>query len=273
MEEADSDLESMSDDEVMSISGNEDEEADSDRELSVADEIEDDKVIDTLVSITNKEGTHTTIFVAFDPKVSSMYASSSSPITFQGDVQAMIAKAIWEKKNIPRRTIHHLYALGALQRIDFFVAHVHNLGLFLLDKFVDKMDSSTPRMVADAFEERMPELLSDDLKNIFPHILNDSAKKLVSKFDKRSAICYFEKKLRKSIRKKVGKSVQRNVKEHISAVNGLLRDILVVTTKHLQTKVERTSADLHELVELVRQLMRIVDSVVPYVNAATEGEK
>ncbi|GKG11367.1 hypothetical protein Tco_0342767 [Tanacetum coccineum] len=99
MEEADSDLESMFDDEVMSISGNEDEEADSDRELSVADEIGDDKVIDTLVRITNTEGTHTTIFVAFDPKVPSMYASSSSPITFQEDVQAMIAKAIWEKKN------------------------------------------------------------------------------------------------------------------------------------------------------------------------------
>ncbi|GKE32804.1 hypothetical protein Tco_1452126, partial [Tanacetum coccineum] len=70
-EEADSDLESMPDDEIMSVSGNEDEEADSDRELSVADEIEVDKVIDTLVSIANKEGTDTTIFVASDPTISS----------------------------------------------------------------------------------------------------------------------------------------------------------------------------------------------------------
>ncbi|GJV15598.1 retrovirus-related pol polyprotein from transposon TNT 1-94 [Tanacetum coccineum] len=51
------------------------------------------------------------------------------------------------------------------------------------------------------------------------------------------------------------------------------RDILVVKAQHLQTKLERTSADLHELVELVRQLVRIVDSLAPLVNAATEGEK
>ncbi|GJW93967.1 retrovirus-related pol polyprotein from transposon TNT 1-94 [Tanacetum coccineum] len=55
MEEADSELESMPNDEVISILGNEDEEEDSDRELSIADEIDADKVIDTLVSIANKE--------------------------------------------------------------------------------------------------------------------------------------------------------------------------------------------------------------------------
>ncbi|GKC54548.1 hypothetical protein Tco_1077293, partial [Tanacetum coccineum] len=48
-----------------------------------------------------------------------------------------------------------------------------------------KMDSSVPRMVADAFEEMMPELLSDTLKNILPQLLNDSIKKLMPKFDKR----------------------------------------------------------------------------------------
>nr|GEX26804.1 hypothetical protein [Tanacetum cinerariifolium] len=59
------------------------------------------RLFDTLVSIANKEGIDTTVFAASDPTVSSMYASSSVPITTQKDVQALIAKAVWEKKNIP----------------------------------------------------------------------------------------------------------------------------------------------------------------------------
>ncbi|GJU91671.1 hypothetical protein Tco_1304094 [Tanacetum coccineum] len=51
------------------------------------------------------------------------------------------------------------------------------------------------------------------------------------------------------------------------------KDILVFNAKTLQTKVERTSNDLHELVEQVTQLVRIVDLVAPLANAATEGEK
>ncbi|GKB90989.1 hypothetical protein Tco_0963261 [Tanacetum coccineum] len=45
MEEVDFDLESMHDDEIMSMSGNKDEEADSNREFSIADEIKANKLI------------------------------------------------------------------------------------------------------------------------------------------------------------------------------------------------------------------------------------
>nr|GEV30396.1 hypothetical protein [Tanacetum cinerariifolium] len=51
------------------------------------------------------------------------------------------------------------------------------------------------------------------------------------------------------------------------------RDILAVNAKHLHTKVDRTLVDLHELLGLVSQLVRIVDSVAPPANAATEREK
>ncbi|GJS09607.1 hypothetical protein Tco_0366403 [Tanacetum coccineum] len=51
------------------------------------------------------------------------------------------------------------------------------------------------------------------------------------------------------------------------------KDILVINDKHLQTKVERTSTDLHELVGLGFQLVRIMDSVAPSANASTDGEK
>ncbi|GJS02844.1 hypothetical protein Tco_0319352 [Tanacetum coccineum] len=51
------------------------------------------------------------------------------------------------------------------------------------------------------------------------------------------------------------------------------KDILVVNAKHLQTKVDRTSADLHELVELVSQLVKLMDTSTPFTNATVEGEK
>ncbi|GJU79105.1 hypothetical protein Tco_1276175 [Tanacetum coccineum] len=304
MEEANFDLESMLDDEIMSVSGNEavllctcfsanfidclylgtritkphcqflfTEKANLDGELSMADEIE----------------------------VSSVYASSLSPTTSPGEVQALIAKVVWEKKNIPQRTIPHVQALGALQRykaiqikkalrsdplghfprrIYFLITHVHNLGLSLPDKFADKMDSSVPRMVANAIHERMPELISDTLKNILLQLLNDLVIKLMLKFDKR---------VKKTLKAEVPEVFLKHMYKEFNALNKLEsqrfvtlilhssvkapRDILVVNAKHLQTKVDRTSNDLQELVELVTQLMHIIDSVAPPTNATIEGEK
>ncbi|GKE79570.1 hypothetical protein Tco_1545690 [Tanacetum coccineum] len=86
MKEADSDLESMSGDEIMSVSGNEDDDSE---ELYVPDEIEADKVIDTLVSIANKEGIDTTVSAASDKT---------------------------EKKNIHRVKILNVQTLGAMRR-------------------------------------------------------------------------------------------------------------------------------------------------------------
>ncbi|GJS10865.1 copia protein [Tanacetum coccineum] len=97
----------------------EDEEADSDKELSIADEIEADKVIDTLVSIAKKEGIDTTIFAASDPKALS---------------------ALQRYKAIQLTKYPRSDPLGHLpKRMDFLIAHVHNLKLSLPDKFADKM--------------------------------------------------------------------------------------------------------------------------------------
>ncbi|GJT37687.1 hypothetical protein Tco_0937552 [Tanacetum coccineum] len=202
MEEADSDLESMPDYEI--------------------------------VQPCKQGDANTSISIASALQLSIVFASSSALVVSPGDVQALIAKLVWENKNICRRTIPHVQALGAMQRIDFLAALVYNLGLSLLDKFIDKRDSSVPRMVANAFEERMLKLLSDTLKNILPQLLNDSVKKLIPKFDKR---------------------VKKTLKAEVPKV------------------VEKTSSDLHELVELVCQLVRIVDLVAPPINDAIEGEK
>nr|GEV78135.1 hypothetical protein [Tanacetum cinerariifolium] len=79
----------------------------------------------------------------------------------------------------------------------------------------DEIVVNNPKMVDDAFEERILDLLSDTLKNILLQLLNDFVKKLMPKFDKR-------------------------VKKTLKA-------------EHLQTKVENSAFDLHELVNLKEQ--------------------
>nr|GEY61818.1 hypothetical protein [Tanacetum cinerariifolium] len=65
MEEAESNVESMSDDEILYIFGDDDEEfGDSENELYVVDEIVADNVIDELISKANTKDTHTIVFVA-----------------------------------------------------------------------------------------------------------------------------------------------------------------------------------------------------------------
>nr|GEV43627.1 hypothetical protein [Tanacetum cinerariifolium] len=111
MEEADSKLEYMPDDEIIYVLGNDDSDDDADDDdsdkPSVTDEIAADKVIDKLVSIANTRNV--------DANVPDSNASESDPL-----------------------------------------------------KFADKMDSTVPKLVADAFAEKMPDILSDSLKNIVP---------------------------------------------------------------------------------------------------------
>ncbi|GJV80127.1 hypothetical protein Tco_1515997 [Tanacetum coccineum] len=89
-------------------------------------------------------------------------------------------------------------------------------------------------------------------------------------------------------------TTKRNAKKQIRVVNDLLRwnakhlmqliqylekmlhstvqiprDILVVNAKQLQTKVENNAADIHKLVELVHEIMRLID-LVP---ASAKGEQ
>ncbi|GKA92300.1 hypothetical protein Tco_0814225 [Tanacetum coccineum] len=196
MEEAHPDLESMPDDEIMFVSRNDDEDDDS-KELFMADEIAADNLINKLISVANTRDANTNVFAATDLPISTVSASTSTTVTSPRDVQALIVKAVWEKKNIPRVKIPNRFVI-------------------------------------------------------------------------------LQKKLSKSMREIFGKYVMKNIKREIEEVNGLLGqcakhqmqlinyietilhssvkvpwDILVVDAKHLKTKVEKTSADLHELVELV----------------------
>nr|GEU35919.1 retrovirus-related Pol polyprotein from transposon TNT 1-94 [Tanacetum cinerariifolium] len=131
MEEADSDVESMLNDEILSISKDDDEEfGDSDNEFYVSNEVKVDIVADKSLM-------------------------RSDPLC-------------------------HLS-----RRMDFLVAHIHNLGKSLPDAFTDKMDLAIPRVVADALEERLSELLIDSLKASLPQLFIDLVKETLLDFNRR----------------------------------------------------------------------------------------
>ncbi|GJT06420.1 hypothetical protein Tco_0840882 [Tanacetum coccineum] len=266
VQKADFGLESMLDDEIMFVSRNEDEEADSDRELYVVDENEAIKVIDTLVSIANKEDTDTTISTTHDPTISYVFASSSAPNTSQRDALG----ALQQYKEIQITKVPGSDPLSHLpRRMDFLTTHVHNLGLSLLDKVADKMDSSVPRMMLDAFEKMMLELLSNTLKNILPHLLNDPVNKLMPKFDKR---------VKKTLKYEVLEVVLGPLYKEFNSLNKLEGQRFVILEKKLRNSIRNTiqKSILHssvKLVEIVTQLVHIIDSVATPVNTATKREQ
>nr|GEW87159.1 hypothetical protein [Tanacetum cinerariifolium] len=252
-EKADSDLKSMSDDEIMSVLRNEDEEADSDRELSVGDEIKVDKFIDTLVSISNKDGADTTVFAASDPTenqwkiadqkaktihISGIQLNNSKPNFYRPKLakennhgkgaSSMTKERETNCSNNIKSRVNYFEALNSLEE-DGNVDHIA--------KEVNKGLSCKPGSSRGVSGE------SNSM---------DSMDNFIS-------LCGGDQDLEED------KILHSSVK--------VAKYILVVNAKHLYTKVERTSNDLHELVELVTQLVRIVDLVSPPVNAATEGEK
>nr|GEV43629.1 hypothetical protein [Tanacetum cinerariifolium] len=48
---------------------------------------------------------------------------------------------------------------------------------------------------------------------------------------------------------------------------------MVVNAKHLQTKVENNASELHEMVDIIRDLVGLIDPVAQLVNAVTKGEE
>ncbi|GJW13570.1 hypothetical protein Tco_0017703 [Tanacetum coccineum] len=160
MEEAEYDVESMPDDEILSISKDDEELDDSDKELIVADEV-----------------------------VPSVSDSKPTPVMPMEDVQALVVRALWKKKNIP--------------------SHVHNLSKSLPGQFVDKMDSmlltDLVRKTLPWFNKRIKNVIQDEMPTILQaYVLKPLNKEFnaLNKLEcKRFAI--LEGSIRKSIYKNV----------------------------------------------------------------------
>ncbi|GKA99328.1 hypothetical protein Tco_0827265 [Tanacetum coccineum] len=276
IEEAESDLESMPDDDIMSISRDDDEELDDfDKEFSVADEVVVDTVIDEILIEINTEDTTTLVSVAPSTEVPSVSDSKPTIVFPMEDVQALAAKSLYAPGSGP---FDHL-----LRRMDFLAAHVHNMGKSHPKKFADKMDSVVPMMVVDAFEERLPEFLTNTLKNQLPQIPTDSVRETLPRF------LVLEQSIRKSIFKnlwvKMGEvaGLLRQTAKHqmqmISYLEQVLHstvkvpnDILVVNAINFTSQVNRTSTNMNELVGSVSRVVQLMKTSSPHVSAIAEGE-
>nr|GEV66248.1 hypothetical protein [Tanacetum cinerariifolium] len=113
IEEADFDLESMHDDEIMLISRDDNEEVDYDQELSTVDEKAANNILDELINEENSKDAN--VFAATTNEVSFKYVPQSASTSSLADIQALIAKAVWEKKNI-HRVISNVQTSGAIRR-------------------------------------------------------------------------------------------------------------------------------------------------------------
>ncbi|GKC38524.1 hypothetical protein Tco_1050908 [Tanacetum coccineum] len=204
---------------------------DSDEELSVADEVAADNTLDEIITEVNKEDTHTNVSAATPIEVSSVSVPQSTSVSSLGDVQALIAKDIWEKKNIPRAKVPHVQELGA---------------------------SIVPRIISNAPAQQLLDLLTTTIKNNLPQAV-------------RYTLPGFNRRIRNAIKDEMPEVLNTSVLKPI--------DILVVDAKHLQTKVDRTSTDLHEMVRLVSRVVNLMDTSAPSANGeqqssdASDGQK
>ncbi|GJW24432.1 retrovirus-related pol polyprotein from transposon TNT 1-94 [Tanacetum coccineum] len=234
--EADSDLKSMPDDEIESVSGfeidddNEDDHSEHKFRLSKTDEVTTDNVLDELVDMANSQDANINAF--------SNKPAESDPL---GHFQA---------------------------NFNSNSARVNTLESFISQKLDNKLDESVPRMVTDVFEERIPDLLYDTLKNILPQLIKDSVKQSLPKFNK-----IVKKTLKAEIPNLILKPLNKefNALNNMKS-RRVPRDIMVINAKELQKKIEKNAFDILELVNLIRELVILIDPVLASAKADTERE-
>ncbi|GJR98982.1 hypothetical protein Tco_0271156 [Tanacetum coccineum] len=234
--EADSDLKSMPDDEIESVSGfeidddNKDDHSEHKFGLSKTDEVTTDDVLDELVDMANSQDANINAF--------SNKPAESDPL---GHFQA---------------------------NFNLNSARVNTLESFISQKLDNKLDESVPRMVTDVFEERIPDLLYDTLKNILPQLIKDSVKQSLPKFNK-----IVKKTLKAEIPNLILKPLNKefNALNNMES-RRVPRDIMVINAKELQKKIEKNAFDILELVNLIRELVILIDPVLASAKADTERE-
>nr|GFC54408.1 hypothetical protein [Tanacetum cinerariifolium] len=139
MKEVDSELESMRDDEIMSMSENE-KDIDDTEELSKDDESDVDHLIDELVNTANTEDATLNVFIATSLQVSTVSATSSPLMRRFKEIQ--ITKAPGSDP------------LGHLPRIlDFLLANVYNVAKNMPSELTQQLNTTAcgiPKIVSDA---------------------------------------------------------------------------------------------------------------------------
>ncbi|GJX37705.1 hypothetical protein Tco_0251008 [Tanacetum coccineum] len=161
--------------------------------------------------------------------------------------------------------------LGHLpQRMDFFVAYVHNLGKSLLDLYVDNMDLVVPRMVADTLKNQLPQILTDSVRETLPGLIEGSGMHFMMR-----CLIFFKGEVAELIWQFANHQMQliAYLEQILHSIVKVPNDILVVSAQHLTSKVNRTLADIKKLVGLVSRVVQLMETSAPCANATTEGEK
>ncbi|GJT17055.1 hypothetical protein Tco_0875761 [Tanacetum coccineum] len=259
--EVDSDLDSMPDYEIMSISGDDDDEASSDRELFVVNEVDANNLINKVVTEINTEDT-------------------TKIISDASNTEAL--GAIRRFKEIQITKAHGSDPLGHLpRRMDILVAQIQNLTKSLLDTFNEKMNSAAStalKLVSDALAQQLPDLLTVTLKHNLPQMITNSmidtlhgfnwrirnaikdemhavlkTSVLKSMYKEFNALNKLDTSRFVMLEKRVHQSVHKHVRVKMSMIDGPLR--------LLEAKMDKTSADMTVLVGLLSRVVKLIDYI------------
>nr|GEV38097.1 putative reverse transcriptase domain-containing protein [Tanacetum cinerariifolium] len=210
---ADSNLESMPNDDIESASGfeaddDEDDNFENKSELSKTNEA----AADNMISLENLNE------AAADNVIDELSKTASG---FEAELVDMDSSQD-ANLNASDDKLSETDPLGHLQTpISSLTAKVNNLKSSLSQRVADKIKVSMPRIVADAFEDRIPTLLSNTLKNILTGLLQDSIKKALPKFDKR---------VKKTLRAEVPKIILKPQNKEFNALN-IIKNLAPASTK------------------------------------------
>nr|GEV77224.1 hypothetical protein [Tanacetum cinerariifolium] len=239
IKEADSDLKSMPDDEIMSMSEN-DKDIDNSEELSKNDEIDDDKVIDELVNMANIKDATLNVFVASK----SQRLSKAIKKTVGKSVKRNVKKQIGTMNESSDAADTILRATGSFPSVGLFLLKwvvPETLSPPLLSALAEAGTKSIKRTTSrlwvafqrlfDAIAMQLPDLLSTTLKDILPQMLKDSVKQALPKFDKR---------VKKTLKAGVDELVLKPLNKEFNALNTMERRRFVILQKQLSKDIKKT---------------------------------
>ncbi|GJU15135.1 hypothetical protein Tco_1143101 [Tanacetum coccineum] len=250
-----------------------DDEAGSDRELSVVNEVDANNLINKVVTEINTEDT-------------------TKIISDASNTEAL--GAIRRFKEIQITKAHGSDPLGHLpRRMDILVAQIQNMTKSLLDTFNEKMNSAAStalKLVSDALAQQLPDLLTVTLKHNLPQMITNSmidtlhgfnwrirnaikdemhavlkTSVLKSMYKEFNALNKLDTSRFVMLEKRVHQSVHKHVRVKISMIDGPLRQ--------LEAKMDKTSADMTELVGLLSRVVKLIDTSAPHTSATVKGEK
>ncbi|GJR36797.1 hypothetical protein Tco_1212481 [Tanacetum coccineum] len=252
MEEVESDLESMPDDEIMSISLDDNEElGDSENELSIVDEVMADIVADEILIKINTEDITTIVFYA--------PATEHTSRVKQVNVQTLGAMQRFKQFQITKALRSNM--LGHFpRRMDFLAMHVYNLGKSLPDSFIDKMNSMVPKIVFDALKDNLPEILTHTLKDQLPQHFTNLVRETLPGFNQR--IKNVIKDEMSSILKTL---VLKPLNKELNAPNKLDFDRFVALEQSIHKSVHKNVwIKMGEVAELLKQ--------TPHIQVSTDDD-